>query len=173
MTPPLPGPVPTRPRQVAHGATWLVGAALGVGLLTGCGSPPPSGALPGMPPGVQAPEEYAFGDDVASRDLRASSPVYDALTEEVDEERLRNLPLVLDVDADVAAVRDTYADELVGRGWTVMPELPAVDGAWTEGWTSPDGRDALVLVGLEPGPGETHVPLTVLTTLPDEVADDA
>lgn len=34
----------------------------------------------------------------------------------------------------------------------------------------PDGRDVLVLVALEPGTGETVVPLTVLTTLPDENA---
>ncbi|GAA2242984.1 hypothetical protein GCM10010413_52130 [Promicromonospora sukumoe] len=179
MTPRLPGPAPTRPLHVARGATRLAsatrlaGVALVVGVLAGCTPPPPSGALPGMPPGVRAPEEYAFGDDVAGRDLRASGPVHDALSEEVDDERLRNLPLVLDVDVDPAAVRDAYADELVGRGWTAMPELPDVDEAWTEGWTSPDGRDAFVLVGLEPRPDETHVPLTVLTTLPDEVDDDA
>lgn len=124
-----------------------------------------------MPPGVTAPDEYAFGDDVASRDLRASGPVHDVLVEEVDADRLRNLPLVLEVDADVAAVRDAYADELVGRGWTSMPDLPAGDDAWTQGWISADGRDALVLVALDPEEGEAHVPLTVLTTLPDEVAD--
>ncbi len=124
-----------------------------------------------MPPGVTAPDEYAFGDDVASRDLRASGPVHDVLVEEVDADRLRNLPLVLEVDADVAAVRGAYADELVGRGWTSMPDLPAGDDAWTQGWISADGRDALALVALDPEEGEAHVPLTVLTTLPDEVAD--
>jgi hypothetical protein len=71
----------------------------------------------------------------------------------------------------VTAVRDAYDGELVGaRGWDVMPEQPTVDEAWAYGWTSPDGQDVLVLVGLEARSGETHVPLTVLTTLPDEAA---
>ncbi|WP_285106522.1 hypothetical protein [Promicromonospora sp. MEB111] len=157
-------------RPGARDAAHLVTAVLAVGLVAACSTPPPAGALPGMPPGVTAPDEYAFGDDVASRDLRASGPVYDALAQEVDDERLRNLPLVLEVDADVAAVRDAYDTELAGeRGWSALADLPAADGAWTEGWISADGRDALVLVGLEPRAGETHVPLTVLTTLPDEV----
>ncbi|PUB24858.1 hypothetical protein C8K30_108115 [Promicromonospora sp. AC04] len=152
-------------------AAWLVTAGLVVGLVTACSTPPPSGAVPARPAGVEAPDEYAFGDDVAARDLRAWGPVYDALVEEVDEERLRNLPLVLDADVDVAEVRDAYQSELVGvRGWDAMPEQPTVDDAWAQGWTSPDGQDALVLVGLEPRSGETHVPLTVLTTLPDEGA---
>jgi hypothetical protein len=124
-----------------------------------------------MPHGVEAPEEYAFGDDVAARDLDAWAPVHDALVEVVDQERLRNLPLVLDAGVDVTAVRDAYDGELVGaRGWDVMPEQPTVDEAWAYGWTSPDGQDVLVLVGLEARSGETHVPLTVLTTLPDEAA---
>ena len=163
-------PRPVRPRS-ARGASRLATAALVAGLLAACSTPPPPGVLPDMPPGVTAPDEYAFGDDVASRDLRASSPVHDALVQEVDAEKLRNLPLVLEVDADVTAVRDAYAAELAGRGWTSMPDLPAGDDAWTQGWISADGRDALVLVGLEPEAGETYVPLTVLTTLPDEAAE--
>jgi hypothetical protein len=164
--------LPVPPRRTRPGArrAVLATAVLVVGLVTGCSAPQEPGAVPALPSGVTAPEEYAFGDDVASRDLRASGPVYDALAEEVDEERMRNLPLVLETDADVAAVRDAYGDELVGvRGWETMQGLPEPDEAWVEGWISADGDDALVLVGLEPRPDETHVPLTVLTTLPDEV----
>jgi hypothetical protein len=141
--------------------------------LTACTGSSPSdapGALPALPDGVTAPEEYAFGDDVAARDLRAWGPVYDALATEVDEERLRTVPLVLDAEIDVAAVRDAYDDELAGaRGWDALPQEPG-DEAWAQGWLSPDGQDALVLVGLEPRSGETHVPLTVVTTLPDEAS---
>jgi hypothetical protein len=150
---------------------WLPTAVLVTGLMTACtGAPPePPGALPAMPDGVTAPEEYAFGDDVAARDLRATDPVYYALAAEVDRERLRTLPLVLDTAVDVAAVRDAYDDELAGaRGWDALPLQPG-DDAWAQGWLSPDGEDTLALVGLEPGAGETHVSLTVLTTLPDEV----
>lgn len=166
--------LPRGTRPDARGTAALAAAVLTVGLLTACSTPSPAGALPGMPPGVTAPDEYAFGDDVASRDLRASGPVYDALAQKVDEEHLRNLPLVLEVEADVASVREAYGGVLAGeRGWTALADLPAADGAWTEGWISADGRDALVLVGLDPRAGETHVPLTVLTTLPDEVAGES
>ncbi len=158
-------------RRSARGGLRLTTAVLVAALLAACSTPPPPGTLPDMPSGVTAPDEYAFGDDVASRDLRASGPVHDVLVEEVDAEKLRSLPLVLEVDVDAAAVRDAYADELVGRGWASMPDLPAGDDAWTQGWISADGRDVLVLVGLEPEAGEAHVPLTVLTTLPDEAAE--
>ena len=139
--------------------------------MTACSTPPPSGARAGDARGRDGPGRVRVRGCVASRDLRAWGPVYDALVEEVDEELLRNLPLVLDTAVDVAEVRDAYDSELVGvRGWDAMPEQPTVDEAWAQGWTSPDGQDALVLVGLEPRTGETHVPLTVLTTLPDEEA---
>lgn len=41
-----------------------------------------------------------------------------------------------------------------------MPEPQTADDAWAHGWISPDGRDVLVLVALEPGTEETVVPLT-------------
>ncbi len=104
----------SRPLLPAPRAAWVATAVLVTGLMAACSAPPPSGAVPAMPPGVTAPDEYAFGDEVASRDLDAWGPVYDAIAEEVDEERRRNLPLVLDADVDVAEVRDAYDSELVG-----------------------------------------------------------
>ena len=175
MTPPVTAPAPPRRTRPGSRAVWLAAVAVVVvvSLVTGCSAASGSaGALPDPPAGVSAPEEYAFGDDVAARDLDAWGPVYDALVEDVDEERLRALPLVLDADADEAVVRDTYENELVGsRKWDTMSLHPIADGAWSQGWVSPDGRDALVLVGLEPEPGENRVPLTVLTTLPDKTSD--
>lgn len=150
--------------------TRLVAPLVAVLLVAGtaaCAAPAASAAVPDAPPGVQAPDEYAFGDEVASRDLRAWGPVHDELAADVGKERLHSLPLVLDAAADVAAVRDAYGSDLAEAGWAVLPEQPATsDGAWAHGWTSPDERDVLVLVALDPRPGETHVPLTVLTTLP-------
>ncbi|MEV0952445.1 hypothetical protein [Promicromonospora sp. NPDC050249] len=149
---------------------WLPTVVLVAGLMTACAGAPsdPPGTLPAMPDGVTVPEEYAFGDDTAARDLRATDPVYYALAEQVDRDRLRTLPLVLETAVDVADVRVAYDDELAGaRGWDALPLQPG-DDAWAQGWLSPDGEDAFALVGLEPAPGETHVSLTVLTTLPDE-----
>lgn len=151
---------------------WLPTAVLVTGLMTACTglSPSDPGVVPAMPDGVTAPEGYAFGDDVAARDLRATDPVYYALVAEIDRERLYSRPLVLETAVDVAAVRDAYDDELAGvRGWDALP-LEAGDDAWAQGWLSPDGEDAFALVGLEPGPGETHVSLTLLTTLPEEAS---
>lgn len=159
-----PGARPVAGRAAGRFAT----AALVAGLLAACTGPSGEpGALPALPDGVTAPAEYAFGDDVAARDLRAWGPVYDALAMDLDEERLRTVPLVLDTTVDVVTVQDAYAGELTGaRGWEPLPQEPG-DEAWAQGWASPDGDDALVLVGLEPRPGETRVPLTVVTTLPD------
>lgn len=164
---------PSARRPTAWLPAAVLAALLVAGLVTACTGPPPSdgpGALPAPPDGVTAPAEYAFGDDVAARDLRAWGPVYDALATEVDEERLRTVPLVLDTGVDVTEVRDAYDGELAGdRRWEPLSAQPGA-GAWAQGWTSPDGDDALVLVGLEPRSGETHVPLTVVTTLPDEAS---
>lgn len=174
-------PSPSVQRRRAHSGissgarlsvAWLPTAVLVTGLMTACAGTPsePPGAVPAMPDGVTAPEEYAFGDDMAARDLRATDPVYYALAEQVDRDRLYTRPLVLDTAVDVAAVRDAYDDELAGdRGWDALPLEPG-DDAWAQGWLSPDGEDAFALVGLEPGPGETHVSLTLLTTLPDEAS---
>jgi hypothetical protein len=151
----------------------LIGAALGAALIAaalGCGrSQSAEFVLPPLPPGVESPAEYAFGDAVMTRDLRAWGPVFDALALEFDRATLRVIPLAMTADTDVAALRGHFDRELADRhGWrAVTPQIAARD-AWAQGYESPDGRHVFMIVGRHPRPGDTLTPLTILTTLPGD-----
>ncbi|WP_162146101.1 twin-arginine translocation signal domain-containing protein [Inquilinus limosus] len=157
----------TASRRAALVLTAAAAVALVVGLVWDR-SPPSELSLPPWPAGVGRSDEYAFGDAVGARDLRAWGPVFDALAERYGgKARLRLIRLTLPADADLAALRRRFDEEMVDhRRWrAVTQEIPHGD-AWAHGYESPDGRDVFMLVGIDPRPGETLVPLNVLTTIP-------
>jgi hypothetical protein len=156
--------------RVRPGISWLAAvlvAAAAAGDPTDCRAQSSELTLPPLPPGVEKPAEYAFGDAVMSRDLRAWGPVFDELALRHGKTGLRVLHLTLAAAADVEAIRRGFDREMIeGRRWRPStPKLSRSD-AWAYGYQSLDGRDALVLVGLKPRPGEGLVPLNILTTLP-------
>lgn len=124
--------------------------------------------LPSFLAGVEQPAEIAFGDAVMSRDQHAWGRVFDELGPRFGQGRLRVDHLTLTADVTAADLRRDYDLEMVDdRGWqaTTAPAVP--EGAWAFGYETPDGSHVLMLVGLEPRAGETLVPLTLLTTLPE------
>ena len=147
---------------------FVVAAAAALAVGFAWDRPPPSErSLPPWPAGVGRSEEYAFGDAVGARDLRAWGPVFDTLAERYGgEARLRVIHLTLQADADLAALRRRFDEEMIDRRrWRSATLETRLDGAWAHGYESSDGRDVLMLVALTPRPGETLVPFNVLTTI--------
>lgn len=137
-------------------------AVIGLG---GCSSSTEAG-LPSWPAGVGEPAEYAFGDAGSARSQHAWGPVLDTLATRF--ERLRVVHLTLRADIDAAALRRDLDREMIEtRRWKAVAPQAHSDDAWVFGYESPDGRQVLMLVGPAPRPGDSSVPLTVLTTLPD------
>lgn len=144
----------------------VAAVALVVSFLTERSSSDPD--WPALPPGVEEPAEYAFGDAVAREDQQAWGAVFDALAPDYDERALRVVHLTRDAGIDAEVVRLAYDKELADdRGWRVVtPDVVVDDDVWVHGYESPDGDDVLVLVGFEPGSGDAFVPLSIVTTLP-------
>lgn len=131
-------------------------------------SPASERAIPPWPSDVGQPDEYPFGDGVMLRDHRAWEPVFDALAERYGgKTRLRVIHLTLDAKADVGALRSHFDEEMINRRhWRAETQDTGRRETWSHGYESSDGRDVFMLVGLVPRPGETLVPLNVLTTIP-------
>lgn len=131
-------------------------------------SPASEHTIPPWPAGVGQADEYPFGDGVMLRDHRAWRPVFDALAERYGGKyRLRVIHLTLDAKVDVGAVRSRFDEEMINRRhWRAETQEPGRGRTWTHGYESSDGRDVFMLVALEPRPGETLVPLNILTTIP-------
>ncbi|MGK9231348.1 hypothetical protein KXS07_06950 [Inquilinus limosus] len=140
-------------------------AALAVGIAWPRHPQPSELSLPPWPPGVEEPEEYAFGDAVRSREVHTWLPVFDDLEDRYGKPTY--ISLVLDANADLAALRNRFDEEMIDRRrWRALAQQSTRLGAWTRGYESADGRDVFMLIGLVPHPGETRVPLVVLTTIP-------
>jgi hypothetical protein len=131
-------------------------------------SPASDRSIPPWPKGVGQTDEYPFGDGVMLRDHRAWGPVFDMLAERYGgKTRLRVIHLALDAKADIEALRSRFDEEIINRRrWRAVTQETDRRETWTHGYESADGRDVFMLVGLEPRPGETLVPLNVLTTIP-------
>lgn len=121
-------------------------------------------------PGVEVPDEYAFGDAVMARDQHAWGSVFDTLEPRFDRRRLRVAHATLAAEVGAESLRREADRDLVDvRGWRpVTVDVSTARDAWAFGYESPDGDDVLVLVGVEPRPDERLVPLSVVTTLPDD-----
>lgn len=149
--------------------TWVLAAAAiiaGIALVVVMNreSPSAESSLPEWPAGVEEPAEYAFGDEVASRDQRAWGPVFD----QMEDDDLRVVHLTVDASVDPGRIVGDLDREMVDeRGWAGLTDQTTDPGTWTHGYQSPDGDDVLILVGLTPRDGDDLVPLTALTTLAD------
>ncbi len=123
--------------------------------------------MPAWPAGVEQPPEYSFGDAVAGRSQRAWGPVFDALARRFGRERLTVGEYTLATATGPDALRRELDTEMIERrGWATMAPGAVPSDAWTFGYERPDGRHVVVLIGLDARPGDTRVPLTVMTTFP-------
>ncbi|MBW8726263.1 MAG: hypothetical protein JF625_14035 [Inquilinus limosus] len=149
------------------GVLALAAVALVVGLVWDR-SPASELTIPPWPAGVGEADEYPFGVGIMLRDQRAWKPVFKALAERYGGKyRLREIHLTLDAKADVGAVRSHFDEEMINRRhWRAETQETGRPRTWTHGYESSDGRDVFMLVGIEPLPGETLVPLNILTTIP-------
>ncbi|MGI5218774.1 hypothetical protein [Nocardia sp. CA-290969] len=155
--------LPAQPRAGRVFGLLLVGVLLAV---PGCVDRPEP-TMPTWPAGVEQPPEYSFGDAVAGRSQRAWGPVFDALAQRFGRERLEVGDYTLTAETGPDALRRELDAELVGqRGWRTMAPQTVPSDAWAFGYERPDGRHIVALIGLDARPGDTRVPLTVVTTFP-------
>ena len=144
-----------------HDASSLVAVVLLA--LSGCTPKPPD--LPPDPPGIETPDEYAFGDRVPSADQRAWKRILDQL-EPVYGKGVRVAHRTLRADGGHGAIKTHYEEALVRRhGWREIPLHPA-PGSWAFAFESGDRRWVVALKALTPGNcGGGAMPLNILTNL--------
>ncbi|WP_105385054.1 hypothetical protein [Neorhizobium alkalisoli] len=146
----------------------VVIASLTICTLGEARSQSPDLALPNLPQGGEQPAEYAFGDAVMKRDQHAWGPVFDALAPRFGKARLRVVHLALAATVDSENIRRHFDREMVDRRkWRPVLQETRPHNGWAYGYESPNGRHVFTLVGLRPRPGESVVPLSIVTTLPN------
>lgn len=157
-------------RTLKRGLLIAAAVVLLGGTIHYCSSEPADLTLPPWPPGVEQPDEYAFGDNVMIRDHRAWAEVFDALLKDIGRGpsgQLRVIHLTLPADADLTALQRYFDREMIEvRNWRAQTWKLSRGDAWVFGYRTGDGRHAVVLVGLKPRPGDRLVPLNVITTTP-------
>lgn len=142
-------------------------ALVGVLLLSACGEGPataPPAPVP-LAPGLDSPAEYAFGSAVGAADAAARARAIDRFESEFGplEAGLHRWP----ADRPVRALQDWYATRLAAEGWVPLTrDERLMPGAWLFAWQR-DGQLFALIGQSRAEPGDSHLPITILTNRPD------
>lgn len=132
----------------------ILGGLAAAAMIGGCSAP--ARVPDAVPPMLQRPAEYAWGDPVAARDDRLARHVTRALS--ADHGQASELHLIAPDGAAIEQSRSWYRSQL-GQGWAPLP-LESVLEPGEAGYGFANGRAAIVVAWLPAQPDGRH-PVTV------------